>query len=139
MHLYKRYAVGPTHVQCSLFCMCVLTESACKRGALSNLKHLDVSYNACVGDTGWISLFREAGRLKQLQELDISLRPDTHLSASAWMSALMDAVPQLTSLQRVSMQRWTLNLEEKQKLERSLKKRNIVLENDETNMQNIAG
>lgn len=122
-----------------MFCMCVATESACKRGALSNLKLLDVSYNSRVGDDGWVSLFREAGRLKQLQELDISLRPDTCLSASAWMSVMMDALPQLSSLRHVSMQRWTLNSEERQKLEKSLKKRNIVLESDEMNVQNVAG
>lgn len=77
--------------------------------------------------------------MKQLQELDISLRPDTCLSASAWMSALMDALPQLPSLQRVSMQRWILSSGERQKLEKSLKRRNIVLESEEVNVQNVAG
>lgn len=120
-------------------CFVFVTESACKRGTLSNLKLVDVSYNGRVGDAGWVSLFREAERLKQLQELDISLRPDTCLSASAWMSALMDALPQLSSLRRLSMQRWTLSSEERQKLEKSLKKWNIELESDEVNLQNFAG
>ncbi|KAM9439398.1 leucine-rich repeat-containing protein 31-like isoform 3-T4 [Clarias gariepinus] len=114
-------------------------QSACKRGVLTNLKLLDVSYNGRVGDAGWALLFREAGGLKQLQELDISLRPDACLSASAWMSAMMDALPQLSSLRRVSMQRWTLNSEERQKLEKSLKKRNVLMESGEVNVQNIAG
>ncbi|XP_060755676.1 leucine-rich repeat-containing protein 31 isoform X2 [Neoarius graeffei] len=114
-------------------------QSACKRGALSHLKLLDVSYNGRVGDTGWVSLFREAGGLKQLQELDVSLRPDTCLSASVWMSAIMDALPQLSSLRRVSMQRWTLSSEERQKLEKSLKKKNIMLESDEVRVQNVTG
>lgn len=116
--------------------MCV-TESACKRGALSNLKCLDVSYNGRVGDAGWVSLFREAGGLKQLQELDISLR--SNACASAWTSAMMDALPQLPSLRRVSMQRWTLGSEERQKLEQSLKRRNVVLESDDVNVQDAAG
>lgn len=119
--------------------MCCVTESACKRGALSKLKLLDVSYNGRVGDAGWASLFREAGGLKQLQELDISLRPDACLSASAWMSAMIDVLPQLSSLRRVSMQRWTLGSEERQKLEKSLKKRNVMLESDEVSVQNVAG
>ncbi|XP_046689366.1 leucine-rich repeat-containing protein 31 isoform X1 [Silurus meridionalis] len=113
-------------------------QSACKRGVLSNLKLLDVSYNGHVGDAGWASLFREAGGLKQLQELDISLRPGACLSASAWVWALMDALPRLESLQHLSVQRWTLGSEERQKLEKSLKKRNVVLESDDVNMQNIA-
>lgn len=118
---------------------CVVTESACKRGALSNLKLLDVSYNGRVGGVGWVPLFREAAGLKQLQELDISQRPDACLSASTWISAMMDALPQLSSLRRVSMQRWTLSSEEKQKLEKSMKKRKILLESDDVNMQNVAG
>lgn len=127
------------NVQCLLFCMRVVTELACKRGALSNLKLLDVSYNGRVGGVGWVPLFREAGGLKQLQELDISQRPEACLSASAWISAMTDALPQLSSLRRVSMQRWTLSSEEKQKLEKSLKKRKILLESDDVNMQNVAG
>ncbi|MCJ8745926.1 hypothetical protein PDJAM_G00135870 [Pangasius djambal] len=114
-------------------------QSACKRGALSNLKLLDVSYNGRVGDAGWVSLFREAGGLKQLQELDVSLRPDACLSASAWTAAMMEALPQLSALRRVSMQRWTLSSEERQNLEKSLKKRNVVLESDEVSVQNVAG
>ncbi|XP_027029553.2 leucine-rich repeat-containing protein 31 [Tachysurus fulvidraco] len=114
-------------------------QSACKRGMLSNLKLLDVSYNGHVGDAGWVSLFREAGGMKQLQELDISLRPDARASASVWLSAMTDALPQMSSLRRVSVQRWTLSSEERQKLEKTLKKRNIVLESDDVNVQNVAG
>lgn len=126
---------------CSVFVdlhVCV-TESACKRGALLNLKLLDVSYNGRVEDAGWVSLFREAGALKHLQELDISLRPGARASASVWISAMMDALPQLSSLRRVSIQRWTLCSEERHKLEKSLKKRNAVLESDDVNTQNVAG
>lgn len=123
----------------SVCCSACVTESACKRGTLSNLKLLDVSYNGHVGDAGWVSLFREAGKLKQLQELDISLRPDACASASVWLSAMTDALPQMSSLRRVSVQRWTLSSEERQKLEKTLKKRNIVLESDDVNVQNVAG
>lgn len=138
LHLYKRYAVCPAYVQCLLLCTCVVTELACKRGALSNLKLLDVSYNSRVGDAGWVSFFREAGGLKQLQELDISLRPDACLSASAWVSATMEALPQLPLLRRVSMQRWILRSEERLNLENILKKRNVLLEWDEVDVQNVA-
>ncbi|TUS40678.1 Ski-like protein [Bagarius yarrelli] len=113
---------------------------ACKRGALSNLKLLDVSYNGDVGDAGWVSLFRDAAAgLKQLQELDISLRPDVCVSASEWLSAMMDALPQLSALRRVCMQRWTLSCEERQKLEKSLKKSKVTLEQDDVTAQNVAG
>ncbi|XP_062841598.1 leucine-rich repeat-containing protein 31 [Trichomycterus rosablanca] len=106
-------------------------ESACKRGALLHLKHLDLSYNGRVGDGGWVSLFGEAGGLKELQELDVSLRPHASLSASPWLPAMMEAVPRLLSLRRLALQRWALGSKEREKLEKSLSKRNVVLECDD--------
>lgn len=108
----------------------VPVESACKRGALSKLKLLDLSYNGSVGDGGWVSLFGEAAGLKELQELDLSLRPSASHSASPWLPALLNALPQLPSLRRLALQRWALGPGEREKLEKSLSKRNIVLECD---------
>ncbi|XP_066540441.1 leucine-rich repeat-containing protein 31 isoform X2 [Hoplias malabaricus] len=105
-------------------------ESACKLGCLSKLKILDLAYNGSVGDGGWVSLFGEAERLKELQELDISLRPSSSLSASPWLPALLDALPQLPSLRRLALQRWALGPTERETLEKILSKKKVILECD---------
>ncbi|XP_051970286.1 leucine-rich repeat-containing protein 31 isoform X2 [Xyrauchen texanus] len=105
-------------------------ESACQRGALSQLKQLDLSYNSSVGDGGWTSLFGKAAGLKGLKELDVSLRPAASLSVSPWIPALLEALPHLSSLTRLSLQNWSLTLAEREKLEKTLCKKNIILECD---------
>ncbi|KAK1806495.1 hypothetical protein P4O66_005010, partial [Electrophorus voltai] len=109
-------------------------ESACKRGALLQLKILDLSYNSSVSDGGWVSLFGEASGLKELQELDISLRPTTSLSASPWLPALLDALPQLPSLCHLALKRWALTPGEWEKLQKAISQRNVGLEWDEVAM-----
>nr|XP_009295766.1 leucine-rich repeat-containing protein 31 [Danio rerio] len=108
-------------------------ESACQRGALSQLKLLDLSYNGSVGDGGWTSLFGKAASLKGLEELDVSLRPSASLSVSPWLPALLEALPQLTSLSRLSLQHWTLSSAERDKLEKILSKKSAILECDRLN------
>ncbi|RXN17112.1 leucine-rich repeat-containing 31 [Labeo rohita] len=117
--------------------MCGLTkdslsilESACQSGVLSHLKQLDLSYNGSVGDGGWTSLFGKAAALKGLEELDVSLRPSASLSASPWLPALLEALPQLSSLTRLSLQHWALSSTERDKLEKILSKKNGILECD---------
>ncbi|XP_048030188.1 leucine-rich repeat-containing protein 31 isoform X2 [Megalobrama amblycephala] len=105
-------------------------ESACQRGVLSQLKRLDLSYNGSVGDGGWTSLFGKAAGLKGLEELDVSLRPSAFLSVSPWMPALLEALPHLSSLTRLSLQHWALTSAEREKLEKVLSKKNIILECD---------
>ncbi len=109
---------------------CNLVESACQRGALSHLKQLDLSYNGSVGDGGWTSLFEKAAALKELEELDVSLRPSASLSVSPWLPALLEVLPQLSSLTRLSLQHWALSSAEREKLERILSKKNVILECD---------
>lgn len=109
----------------------VHTESARKRGALLHLKRLDLSYNSRVGDGGWVSLFGEAAGLTELQELDVSLRPRVALSASPWFPAALDALPRMLSLRRLALRRWTLEPGQRQTLEKSLSKRNVLLECDD--------
>ncbi len=109
---------------------CNLAESACQRGALSHLKQLDLSYNGSVGDGGWTSLFEKAAALKELEELDVSLRPSASLSVSPWLPALLEVLPQLSSLTRLSLQHWALSSAEREKLERILSKKNVILECD---------
>ncbi|XP_052452122.1 leucine-rich repeat-containing protein 31 [Carassius gibelio] len=116
---------------CSLTTEDVLhLESACQRGALCHLKQLDLSYNGSVGDGGWMSLFEKAAALKGLEELDVSLRPSAPLSVSPWLPALLEALPQLSSLKRLSLQHWSLSLAEREKLEKILSKKNVLLECD---------
>uniref|UniRef100_A0A672JWM9 Leucine rich repeat containing 31 n=1 Tax=Sinocyclocheilus grahami TaxID=75366 RepID=A0A672JWM9_SINGR len=105
-------------------------ESACQRRALSHLKQLNLSYNGSVGDGGWTSLFEKASALKGLEELDVSLRPSASLSVSPWLPALLEALPQLSSLTRLSLQHWALSLAEREKLEKILSKKNVILECD---------
>lgn len=107
---------------------CDLVESACQRGVLSHLKQLDLSYNGNVGDGGWTSLFGKAAGLKELEELDVSLRPSAFLSVSPWLPALLGALPHLSSLTRLSLQHWALSSAEREKLEKVLIKKNIILE-----------
>ncbi|XP_072546456.1 leucine-rich repeat-containing protein 31 isoform X3 [Salminus brasiliensis] len=130
-----------THLKCLDMHLCCLTEedtlaleSACKRGALSQLKLLDLSYNGSVGDGGWVSFFGGAAGLKELQELDISLRPSASLSASPWLPALLDALPQLPSVHRLALQRWALGPGDREKLEKALSKRTIALECDQVSV-----
>ncbi|XP_016134403.1 leucine-rich repeat-containing protein 31 isoform X1 [Sinocyclocheilus grahami] len=105
-------------------------ESACQSGVLSHLKQLDLSYNGSVGDGGWMSLFGKAAPLKGLEELDVSLRPSASLSVSPWLPALLEVLPQLSSLTRLSLQHWALSSAEIEKLEKIIRKKNVILECD---------
>ncbi|KAI2648919.1 Leucine-rich repeat-containing protein 31 [Labeo rohita] len=91
---------------------------------------LNLSYNGSVGDGGWTSLFGKAAALKGLEELDVSLRPSASLSASPWLPALLEALPQLSSLTHLSLQHWALSSTERDKLEKILSKKNGILECD---------
>ncbi|KAJ8278119.1 hypothetical protein GJAV_G00084080 [Gymnothorax javanicus] len=95
--------------------------SASKRGALVHLRQLDLMYNEGVGEQGWTPLFREAVGLRALAELDISLRPtgrsSARLQASAWLPALLIALPRLQALTGLSLQGWALSARESEGLE----------------------
>ncbi|MED6287351.1 hypothetical protein CHARACLAT_015469 [Characodon lateralis] len=101
----------------------------CRRGCVSSLRVLDLSYNGSVGDAGWSALFA-AGGLGSLEEADVSLRPLTSAPCSAWLSALLGALPRMPALARLAMQRWTVGSQEGRQLQYSTKNRNIRLEWD---------
>ncbi|CAK6973101.1 leucine-rich repeat-containing protein 31 [Scomber scombrus] len=103
--------------------------AVCRRGSLSSLRVLDLSYNGSVCDDGWSSLF-SAGGLSSLQDVDISLRPLTSAPCSAWLPALLSAVPQLPALTRLALQRWNSSMQERQQLKHRLRKRSVLLEWD---------
>lgn len=106
--------------------------SACRSGFLSSLHTLDLSYNGSVGASGWSGLLTSGslGGLASLEELDLSLRPLTSASCSDWLPALFRALPSLTALKRLGLQRWTTADKEKLQLDHSLKKRQVLLEMD---------
>lgn len=106
--------------------------AACRRGGLSSLRVLDVSYNGSAGHEGWAALFA-AGGLGSLEELDLSLRPSTSAPGSPWLPALLRALPRLPALTRLAAQRWTVGAQDREKLDRLLRKRNVLLEWDPTN------
>ncbi|XP_073344116.1 leucine-rich repeat-containing protein 31 [Pagrus major] len=112
--------------------------AVCRRGCLSSLRVLDLSYNGSVGDEGWSALFA-AGGLGSLEDVDISLRPLTSASCSAWVPALLCALPRLPSLTRLAVQRWTISSQDRQKLSHSLRKRSVLLEWDPPNKDTAVG
>ncbi|XP_015225557.1 PREDICTED: leucine-rich repeat-containing protein 31 isoform X1 [Cyprinodon variegatus] len=101
----------------------------CRRGSVSSLRVLDLSYNSSVGDAGWAALFA-AGGLGLLEEADVSLRPMTSAPCSAWLPALLGSLPRMPALARLAMQRWTVGSQEGRQLQYSVKNRNIQLEWD---------
>nr|XP_024657435.1 leucine-rich repeat-containing protein 31-like [Maylandia zebra] len=129
-------ALQPSVVSELRLCSCELTTddmqhlaAVCRRGCLSSLRALDLSYNSLVGDNGWCSLFA-AGGLGSLEDVDVSLRPSTSAPCSAWLPALLRALPQMPALARLAMQRWTADCQEREQLRYCLKKRSVLLERD---------
>ncbi|KAM7390064.1 hypothetical protein PAMA_008302 [Pampus argenteus] len=103
--------------------------AGCRRGSLSSLRLLDLSYNGSVGDDGWSALF-SAGGLGSLEDVDLSLRPLTSAPCSAWLPALLSALPRLPALTRLALQRWTAGCRDRQRLDHRLRKRSVLLEWD---------
>lgn len=101
----------------------------CRRGCVSSLRVLDLSYNGSVGDAGWAALFA-AGGLGSLEEADLSLRPLTSAPCSAWLPALLGALPRMPALVQLAMQRWSAAPQEERQLRFSVKNRNIRLDWD---------
>uniref|UniRef100_H2LBW5 Leucine rich repeat containing 31 n=1 Tax=Oryzias latipes TaxID=8090 RepID=H2LBW5_ORYLA len=89
--------------------------AVCRRGSLSSLRVLDLSYNDSVADDGWSAVFA-AGGLASLEDLDLSLRPSASASCSAWLPALIHALPQMPALTRLALQRWTATSQERRRL-----------------------
>ncbi|KAM4606460.1 leucine-rich repeat-containing protein 31 isoform 1-T1 [Polymixia lowei] len=129
-------ALQPSIIQELRLSSCQLTTddlhhlaAACKRGCLSSLRLLDLSYNAPLGEEGLAALFR-AGGLDSLEDIDLSLRPLTSAPSKAWLPCLLSALPRLPALTRLAMQRWTLSAQARDQLNHSLRKRNVQLEWD---------
>lgn len=103
--------------------------AVCGRGCLSSLRVLDLSYNGSVGDDGWSALFA-AGGLGSLEDVDLSLRPSTPAPRSAWLPALLAALPRLPALTRLAARRWAIGSRDRQQLSRCLRERDVLLDWD---------
>lgn len=107
---------------------------ALRRGCLSSLRVLDLSYNGSVGDDGWSAMLA-AGGLGSLEELDLSLRPLSSAPCSGWLHVLLAALPRMPALARLAMWRWSAGPQERRQLEHSTRSRRVQLESD----QNLTG
>ncbi|KAM9315987.1 leucine-rich repeat-containing protein 31 [Gastrophryne carolinensis] len=104
--------------------------SAAQAGHLESLDQLDLAYNDTVPDEGWSLLFESISALKNLAELDISLRPASARECGPWFIHLLSNMPKLPKLKELGMQRWALSPAEKQQLDRIRSEKNINIHYD---------
>ncbi|MGH0127256.1 UNVERIFIED_CONTAM: hypothetical protein FKN15_077005 [Acipenser sinensis] len=91
--------------------------SVSKSGELAHLRQLDLTYNDTVEDAGWAHFFQETMGLKELTELDISLRPSTHRDASPWIDSLQGFLIRLPAISEFGLHRWVLTNQQRECLE----------------------
>ncbi|KAM5163740.1 leucine-rich repeat-containing protein 31 [Mantella aurantiaca] len=104
--------------------------SAAQAGHLDSLQHLDLAYNDTVPDEAWSLLFESIPALKNITELDISLRPASARGCGPWFIHLVSNIPKLPMLKELSMQRWTLSTAEQQQLNRIRRENKISIHYD---------
>ncbi|XP_040284137.1 leucine-rich repeat-containing protein 31 isoform X1 [Bufo bufo] len=92
--------------------------SAAQNGHLERLEQLDIAYNDTVPDEGWSLFFESLPALKNIVELDISLRPASSRECGPWFIHLLSNVVKLPKLKELGMQRWALSTAERQQLSR---------------------
>ncbi|XP_045707936.1 leucine-rich repeat-containing protein 31 isoform X2 [Phyllostomus hastatus] len=85
-----------------------LLASVMQTGHLARLQKLDLSYNDSVCDAGWAVFCQNVWLLKELTELDISLRPSTFRDCGQWFRHLLCAVTRLPEITEIGMKRWIL-------------------------------
>ncbi|XP_073530959.1 leucine-rich repeat-containing protein 31 [Phyllobates terribilis] len=92
--------------------------SAAQNGHLERLEQLDIAYNDTVPDEGWSLFFESVSALKNIVELDISLRPASSRECGPWFIHLLSNLVKLPKLKELGMQRWALSAAERQQLSR---------------------
>uniref|UniRef100_A0A8C4S301 Leucine rich repeat containing 31 n=1 Tax=Erpetoichthys calabaricus TaxID=27687 RepID=A0A8C4S301_ERPCA len=97
---------------------------------LVNLKQLDLTYNDTVEDEGWDHFFKNANTLKDLTELDISLRPSTRRDCTPWFSSLKTFLTGTSALRELGLHRWLLSGLQTASLETFSKSHNIKVHFD---------
>ncbi|KAM4041821.1 leucine-rich repeat-containing protein 31 [Anomaloglossus baeobatrachus] len=104
--------------------------SAAQNGHLERLEQLDIAYNDTVPDEGWSLFFESVSALKNLVELDISLRPASSRECGPWFIHLLSNLIKLPKLKELGMQRWALSAAERQQLSRIQAEMNINIHYD---------
>ncbi|XP_018409288.1 PREDICTED: leucine-rich repeat-containing protein 31 [Nanorana parkeri] len=104
--------------------------SAAQASHLDSLQQLDLAYNDTVPDEGWSLLFESVPALKNITELDISLRPASTRNCGPWFIHLLSNIPKLPMLKELGMQRWALSTAEQQQLNRIHRENNISIHFD---------
>ncbi|XP_021487669.1 leucine-rich repeat-containing protein 31 [Meriones unguiculatus] len=95
----------------------VLLASVIQTGHLAKLQMLDLSYNDSICDAGWDVFCRSLCFLKNLTELDISLRPSSSRDCARWFRCLLCAVTQLPLITEIEMRRWVIPASQEEELE----------------------
>ncbi|XP_029472386.1 leucine-rich repeat-containing protein 31 isoform X4 [Rhinatrema bivittatum] len=96
--------------------------SVIQAGHLERLQKLDLSYNDSVADEGWTVFFQCLHKLKDLSDLDISLRPLSSRYCGAWFGSLLASLIKMPTLTDFGVQRWVLTTLEQRQLESFNKK-----------------
>ncbi|XP_011916050.1 PREDICTED: leucine-rich repeat-containing protein 31 isoform X6 [Cercocebus atys] len=95
----------------------VLLASVIQMGHLAKLRKLDLSYNDSICDAGWTMFCQNVRFLKELIELDISLRPSNFRDCGQWFRHLLCAVIKLPQITEIGMKRWILPASQEEELE----------------------
>ncbi|XP_062959892.1 leucine-rich repeat-containing protein 31 [Cynocephalus volans] len=91
--------------------------SVIQMGHLARLQKLDLSYNDGICDAGWTIFCQNIWFLKELTELDISLRPSNFRDCGQWFRHLLCAVNKLPEITEIGMKRWILPALQEEELE----------------------
>ncbi|XP_019358819.1 PREDICTED: leucine-rich repeat-containing protein 31 isoform X2 [Gavialis gangeticus] len=88
-----------------------------RTGHLAKLQKLDLSYNDTVCDEGWATFSQDLAELKELSELDVSLRPSSCRDCGMWFGKLLTALPEMPAFTELGMQRWVFSGPQQKQLE----------------------
>ncbi|KAM6225367.1 leucine-rich repeat-containing protein 31 [Rhynchocyon petersi] len=94
-----------------------LFASLFQTGHLVKLHTLDLSYNDSICETGWATFCQNVQFLRELTELDISLRPSNYQDCGEWFGHLLHAVTKLPEITEIGMKRWVLSTSQEEELE----------------------
>ncbi|XP_044523664.1 leucine-rich repeat-containing protein 31, partial [Gracilinanus agilis] len=91
--------------------------SVIQSGHLTKLQQLDLSYNDNISDEGWAIFSQNVPFLKELTELDISLRPANFRECGQWFGHLLNGLTKLPLLSELGIQRWRIPEPQEEELE----------------------
>lgn len=120
---YHIFEANQFHFSC-------ISASAAQNGYLERLEQLDIAYNDTVPDDGWSLFFESVSALKNIVELDISLRPASSRECGPWFIHLLSNLVKLPKLKELGIQRWALSEAERQQLSRIQTENNINIHYD---------